>query len=789
MGSAQRIRTLGEQRSRPLGVRPELRLAKILPVIFCACLVVLAAPGLRAQSYAANSVVGPGGNSGAVEDAASLKLDDVEIAIEQMEALGRFFAAIATRDANGFAQESWRRLGVSYVDTAGILRSLLERGDLVIGDLPAGRTSGLLDNGQIVLDRSLDGHWLPSLPQADANEAARERDILLSVLMQGLARRLPPQDWPWLADHLRGVGGFADLAQEPALRPLLARFFQAKDAYFWFAMKRIAAGDATERQAFARRQVSAFSAIRALRSEMSARFGAEPAERLQREWVAYVALVDGFAVTRGWLLLDPTLRLTHLGQAAREDADAIERAAAEVVASAPRSALAAAIARVGRGSVGLRPEDKLAPRGSVEPPANLGDIVAQARADAISDLAGRLPLAALAMRPELFANTTDPASFRAFAAEIKEAVRQPDARLALAEREAELGAVHEELLGMKARMAEMNEALRLRGDDAERLEKALATEREGRAAAERRLEEELAAWQGVASQVEKLVVEPEEVAQAPEQESTAAPSIGNLAFFFSRIDQRQLYIAAAVVALCLLVLLLWLRGRRRAVQMSQLQAPLFLQAPAEEQRMPSVAVPSRPVIEVEKTADPAEARADVPAGPPAEKPQPEPERQLRQKPPQAAQRVKVMGVKPATRTAAAAMRAGAAQAASLGSEAAAAAHPIVQALRKGNLPLFELLFSEMTDLHSPQLQRIVYGGRGEDLAIVCRAVGIDKLLFGSIYLLTDNLRGGDGNEDPARAAEILRLYDRTPPVTAQKVLKKWQRNWGDETQVEASSGD
>src|SRR3546814_8738736 len=70
-------------------------------------------------------------------------------------------------------------------------------------------------------------------------------------------------------------------------------------------------------------------------------------------------------------------------------------------------------------------------------------------------------------------------------------------------------------------------------------------------------------------------------------------------------------------------------------------------------------------------------------------------------------------------------------------ETEAATNPIVQALRRGNLPLFELLFSELTHLRTPQLQRIVYGGRGEDLAIVCRAVGVDKLLFGSVYMRSE----------------------------------------------------
>src|SRR5690606_6559301 len=122
-------------------------------------------------------------------------------------------------------------------------------------------------------------------------------------------------------------------------------------------------------------------------------------------------------------------------------------------------------------------------------------------------------------------------------------------------------------------------------------------------------------------------------------------------------------------------------------------------------------------------------------------------------------------------------RAMATQAAAPRSEADAAASPIVQALRSGNLPLFELLFGELTGLRAPQLQRIVYGGRGADLAIVCRAVGVEKLLFGSIFLLTDHLRGGTPEEEPERLAELLSFYERLEPETAGKMLAKWQHDW------------
>src|SRR3546814_17951927 len=71
-------------------------------------------------------------------------------------------------------------------------------------------------------------------------------DLLLPALFEGLARRQPPQDWPWLADHLRAVGGLGTLAQDPVARPLLARFFHAKDSSLWLAMQRIGEGDRSE---------------------------------------------------------------------------------------------------------------------------------------------------------------------------------------------------------------------------------------------------------------------------------------------------------------------------------------------------------------------------------------------------------------------------------------------------------------------------------------------------------------------------------------------------------------
>ena len=711
---------------------------------------------------------------------------DVEATLVQMETLGQFFGAFAERDANGFARERWRRLSVSYPGTAAILRDLQARGVLIIDDLPDGRSSALLDRREIVLDSDLDGRWPSALLRAGgkgAEAAARRRDLLLPVLIEALARRQAPQDWPWLADHLRAVGGFGELAQDPVARPLLARFFQAKDAYLWLAMQRVGEGDPAARQAFARRQTETFSAIRGLATDMAATFGPEPAERLQRDWSEYVALADGFAVTRGWLLLDPALRQTRLGAAARKEADAVNQAAAEVVASAPRSALAAARSEA---------RDAAAPAGrpprAAAPAVDLVSVVAQAQGGDLEALAAALPLQALALQPEA-STALNAAAFRVFAARIKEAAAAPDPRRILADREQQLGAAREQVASLQSQVGDLLAALEERAVEAERLEDALVAARAGLAAAEERSAEQAAQAAEAErrlAEAEALVGEQREAEQraaeqrAAEQKAAEAraaeppppvvaaapPAVEeDLGPVLSRIEQHQLYVMAAIAVVFLLAVLLWLRGRRRAVAVDQ--PPLLLSAPEAALRKPAAAVPPRPIIEVAEEL----ARAGAAAMPRASL--------------HAGRPVRVNGVTPPSADAKAAMKAGSVRREAErstgqethGREADTAAHPIVQALRNGNLPLFELLFSELTELRSPQLQRIVYGGRGEDLAIVCRAVGVDKLLFGSIFLLTDPLRGGDAEEDPERTAEILRIYDRMPPATAQKVLAKWQRNW------------
>lgn len=574
----------------------------------------------------------------------ALTVADLSAAFGQLDDLGAFFSAFAAQEANGLAQDRWRRRGANYRDTAVRLRALQDKGDLVIGDL--------------------DGHKTAPLP--DESRDAQLRDRLLPVLMQILARRSAPQDWPWLADHLQAAGGLTALAETEHGRALLARFFQAKDAYLWLTVQRVAQGDPARRLRVARRQAATFETIRGLRGDMVALWGAAPAERLQRDWTGYVAEVDGYAATRGWLLLDPALQQTQLGAATK--ADAVDLAAARIVAEAPRAATAA--------------------------------------------------------------------------------------------RKAELAALRDEVAALRSRVGSLEQALPARSAEAQAEHDALA--------------EQLRA------------------AQLPPTLTVVPPARGaEDASALALVEQRQFLIIVGLILTLLLALLWWWRGRRGA--------------PRREAEAVTVASRLDPSGQDDVIAASPEASIDLPKVPSGVVPPVEEKKgPAGYTPPPKHARIRVSGVEPPTAQARAAMRAGEvkaravraampspespaevcqglsgeSQAVPSGGEAAAVARPIVQALRQGNLPLFELLFGELTGLRAPQLQRVVYGGHGEDLLVVCRAIGVEKLLFGSIFLLTDPLRGGDANEDSARAEEVLRMYDRLPAAIAREVLRKWQQKWG-----------
>ena len=764
--------------------------------------------------------------------------DDLRRAVDQFKDLSAFYGRAAVGNAEGFASRRWAELETHYQDIAVQLDAMLSQGNLRIADLPEGRLR-ISPDGEVELDERLGGQWLPRLLrfyQTGGESAVAQSGLLLPVLIQALSLVKDSDGWPWFRDHVGRSGIIGPVVADQAARAELARYFFLKDRYLTLSMRRVAEGNPTRRHDWARRQMLTFTAVRSLRRDFAERFGAGPADMLRRDWSDYVALVDGFAVTRGWLMLDPGLRLSQLRP--RVEPGEVERAAGEIVARQESAIMAPRAGQRPPGLTARRPA-QVAP--SVEAAPNLATLVQRAKtaeAEAVwqDEIAAALPFPTLPLRPKLRAGASETAEFRAFAARLKEAMAQPDPRLEIAKRDAaldvaeqrvaalqqrvqELEPVEQEVVTLQQRVQELEPVeqevvtLQQRVQELEPVEQEVVTlqqrvqelepvEQEVVTLQQRvqelePVEQEVATLQQRVQELEPaeqevvtlqqrvdqlgsaLRAREEEAAVLQEQlaevrnapEAAIAPAV-------SRIEERQLYMMGAIAGMFLLTLALWLWRRDRTIVVheqppvpARIMAPPLLLKSAPPRAGPRAAsAPPPAVIEVPphdpggRTAE-SVAEAQAPSSGHAASPVARSEAEERA----------------SWQRAAAAI-----QAAALGDEQSAASHPIVKALRKGNLPLFELLFSELTGLRSPQLQRIVYGGGGEDLAIVCRAVAVDKLLFGAIYLLTDQLRGGDAETDPERLGAMIDMYDRTAPETAQKVLLKWQRNWGAESPADSS---
>ncbi len=113
-------------------------------------------------------------------------------------------------------------------------------------------------------------------------------------------------------------------------------------------------------------------------------------------------------------------------------------------------------------------------------------------------------------------------------------------------------------------------------------------------------------------------------------------------------------------------------------------------------------------------------------------------------------------------------------------EAAEEASPqlLVEALRQGDAALFESRFGTMTRLEGERLREVVYGGVGEELVVACLALGIDKLVFASIFLLSRRHRSGGQEVSPQDLSRAMAAYDATSEDAARDLLKTWQQTAG-----------
>jgi uncharacterized protein (DUF2336 family) len=101
---------------------------------------------------------------------------------------------------------------------------------------------------------------------------------------------------------------------------------------------------------------------------------------------------------------------------------------------------------------------------------------------------------------------------------------------------------------------------------------------------------------------------------------------------------------------------------------------------------------------------------------------------------------------------------------------------LIEVLRQGEVPLFEAMYAKLTGLRPRLVSRIVYEPGGEALAVVCKAVGIDKPNFASLFMLTRKAHAKDKVISPRELTPVLEFFENIKPQSAAALLERWRRD-------------
>ena len=101
---------------------------------------------------------------------------------------------------------------------------------------------------------------------------------------------------------------------------------------------------------------------------------------------------------------------------------------------------------------------------------------------------------------------------------------------------------------------------------------------------------------------------------------------------------------------------------------------------------------------------------------------------------------------------------------------------LIRLLRQGEIPMFLDKFTALTRLRLVLVRRLLFEPGGEGLAIACKAIGLDKSTFVSIFIWFRQGRLGDKKVEMNELARALSFYDQTDPAAARALMRRWQRD-------------
>ena len=99
---------------------------------------------------------------------------------------------------------------------------------------------------------------------------------------------------------------------------------------------------------------------------------------------------------------------------------------------------------------------------------------------------------------------------------------------------------------------------------------------------------------------------------------------------------------------------------------------------------------------------------------------------------------------------------------------------LLRVLHQGQIDLFELAFARLLDLSITEMRQTLYERGHKSVAMACRAVGIDRCVFPTVYNLSRaarSLRPQLSTEDMAEVDFVFRGYTKTAALTEIQVVK------------------
>lgn len=779
-------------------LRPLARRAAVVVIAALLCFLgpIIGTGGWSSPRAAAQSA--PAAREGELD-----KLD-IDRAIASISRLGAFFGRLADNDPNHLAAKFWSGLELHYVQSGARLADLRQRGRIRVGLLD-GQAASVAEAGAIVVDRTLGGQWQDAFVRSTRKTGGDDWgyvSLLSSALLDAMARLEPERNSAWFAMHQRRSNLAKPVGEADAASQALARFWHIKDKYLWLSMPTDGGANPQTRRRNEARRADLFSEVIAAIRVIDHDLGGGWSERLNADWRDYDRMVRQFSDNRGWLTAAPGTWPT-----AKPGAKLAARPAT------------AASTRTG-GGLAVPPKPRPKPQVAALPPDALPS--EQAAVEAREKL-----IATLRISQEEVARLkteTDRLS------DVLETSRQ-EATAGQERLTAEVATGREVVAALKQDLEAERSAARQALDDLEtRLTRALDATRSEAAATAEGLAAELGASEEAVAQLRDQLDREREASRVEiaRLESDLATRLVTAGAEATRARERLgADLAASQEAQAALQAELAASQAAARAEIGRLSERL---ARESEKDLELAALQQAQLAEESRTAPEGGLEIVTKALPESSQaPGPEPDQGRARETTQPGQQLALLPVSPARDDsrlwiaalgalilAALAITWGAAgllhrrRTAALGATAGGpgiAAAPgladltrapsasetlaerparpetetptpqsLVDALRQGDLPRFKERFGEMTGLNDAQLERVLYHPSGEDLAIVCRALAMDKLVLASIFLLSHKARSGGLGVRPQDLSAAMAHYDRMTQDGAGEVLETWRGN-------------